>query len=78
MNPHETDGAFRAVFAAHIRGIGELARICKEEAEWLRETDPAGLAIPRTPEDFAEMIARYEAARDAAYKLYAALNHLIL
>ena len=78
MNPHETNGAFRAVFAAHIGGIGELARICGEEAEWLRETDPTRLAIPRTPEDFAEMALRYEAARDAAYKLYAALNHLIL
>lgn len=78
MNDQETKGAFRAVFAAHISGIGELARICGEEAEWLRDTDPTRLVIPRTPEDFAEMALRYEAARDAAYKLYEALNHLIL
>jgi len=78
MNPHDTKGAYRAIFGAYISMLSELARICAEEANWHRNTNPERLELPRSPDDFAEMTRRYEVVRDATHKLYQALNDLIL
>lgn len=78
MNPHDTKGAYRAIFGAYIAMLSELARICADEANWHRDTNPERLTLPRSPDDFAEMARRYEVARKAALTLYNALNDLIL
>lgn len=78
MNPHDTKGAYRAIFGAYIAMLSELADICADEANWHRNTNPERLELPRSPDDFAEMARRYEVVRKAAQMLRNALNDLIL